>query len=158
MNHESSSEWPSLVAGAGDDFSFLEFPDLGVDFPALDAPTDAADVQSHPPQLPGPRHGSAAEGEGPASGSAAAMSALRHKASNSQLLAHGGQQQPQQALPFATQGMAQFYGHGGVPPTPNSMEMHGMHRHFSTVDPQHTQAMFEAYQRKQQEQVRHLLL
>ena len=74
----------------------------------------------------------------------------QRKVSDAQLMA----QYRQHAPAYHAQAATHFYGQGGVPPTPNSMEMHGMNRQFSVADHQQAQALYEAYSRKQQEKVR----
>ena len=54
--------------------------------------------------------------------------------------------------------MRNQYPQGRVPPTPNSIEMHGGHaRYYPQVDPQ-AQAMYDRYTRNQKEQVRYTTL
>lgn len=65
------------------------------------------------------------------------------------------QQQQQQAPPGHPQThLPRFYGHNPVPPTPNSLEMHGSQAEFyqNHADRQH-QLMYEHYRRHQNEQV-----
>ena len=181
MNQEPSAVWPSLGADAGDDFSFLELPDLNLDFPALDeaAPSASGEASLHAtPQLANgqPQRPSVSQSgtqEGLLAGLKDGVNGLSHrmegvevptpvgrasaaqqKQSDAQLLAQYRQQPPQHPPSYHAQAAAHFYGPGRVPPTPNSMEMHGMHRHFSVADHQQAQALYEAYSRKQQEQVR----
>ena len=61
----------------------------------------------------------------------------------------------QQQLNYHQQRLIQGHYHrqGMVPPTPNSLEMHGQPRSYQQMDP-HARAMYEHYARKQQDHVR----
>ena len=65
------------------------------------------------------------------------------------------QQSHQQAqAQMQMQQQARYYGHSAVPPTPNSLELHGSHPEYFNPADRQQQIMFEHYRRHYNEQVR----
>ena len=66
------------------------------------------------------------------------------------------QQNQQQQAQMQMQQQSRYYGHNAVPPTPNSLELHGSHPDYFNPADRQQQLMFEHYRRQQNEQVRGL--
>ncbi len=64
------------------------------------------------------------------------------------------QQSQQQQAQMQMQHQSSYYGHNAVPPTPNSLELHGGHPEYFNPADRQQQLMFEHYRRHQNEQVR----
>ena len=63
------------------------------------------------------------------------------------------QQSQQQAAHLQMQQHPRYYGHNAVPPTPNSLEMHGNQSDYYNPADRQQQLMYEHYRRHQNEQV-----
>ena len=160
MNSKANSSWPSMVPTSGDEFaSFIDLPDLDIDFSSFD--NDASDSRhledgqsglgSHYGQHPFFTGDAGAHEEGliPRSASATDMNMLK-RISGLQVQP-GSYPQGEHHTQFGSQAM-QFHHHGVIPPTPNSLDIHGNRSHFNAIDPQqHT--MYETQLRKQQQEV-----
>ena len=172
-----------MVSGPEEDFgNFLEFADLQLNFPPFD--TQTHDVRTGPPEQVHPGFGMDSNMENAAAAAGmmglkeadinsvldpqlmdmqTTMPELVHGASaeslmgldmQAQLFHQRQQQQFHQHQHQQRIAQAQYQRHGIVPPTPNSIEMHpGQAQHYAHVDRQ-TRAMYEHYQRKQQDNVR----
>lgn len=164
-----------MVSGPEDDFAnFLEFSDLQLNFPAFDVDQNEGVMQQD-----------AVVGLDTAMENVGDMMELKEGQAQQQIEQHDMQQQPssmgmmeslhgstdslldmdmqvqlfQQQQQHQMQGQ-QYQRHNMVPPTPNSIEMHGGKAHYyQHMDPQ-GQAMYERYSRHQKEQVQpsHIIL
>ena len=67
---------------------------------------------------------------------------------------HHQQQQQQHQSHLQLQQQPRYYGHDTVPPTPNSLEMHGGHSEYYNPTDRQQQLMYEHYRRHQIDQVR----
>jgi len=176
MNQSSTTTWSPMVSGPEEDFAnFLEFGDLQLSFPAFDPhvqdggeeqqgrhhglePTIDADMsmmgmkgdmqQQIDPDLM-PMQTSMAELQQALNGSTESLLDLNMQAQ----LFH--QQQLQYYQQRRMQGL--YHRQGVVPPTPNSLEMHGQPRSYPQMDPQ-ARAMYDHYSRKPQDHVSRYLV
>ncbi|MCJ1283708.1 hypothetical protein MMC26_003039 [Xylographa opegraphella] len=169
MNQSATTTWSPMVSGPEDDFaSFLEFGDLQLNFPTFDEEQQTvAGGQAGP--IPGlnttmaTEVGMVAMKEGEIQQQIDPnLAAMRlspqdlrelHGASESSMdLSIQAQMFHQQQLNYHQQRLMQGHYHrqGMVPPTPNSLEMHGQPRSYPQMDPQ-ARAMYEHYARKQQD-------
>lgn len=158
MNQSSPSGWSPLVSGPEEDFTnFLDFGDAG--FNAFDTITQAEHaLQPHDDfSLDTSMEGAAAEilGLGPG-----------HMQQPSQVPATNNFPDPLQGMnldtdPFHHHQQQQmhlphhrYFGQNVVPPTPNSMEMHGSHgQYFQNRHDAQQQQIYEHYKRHQRDQV-----
>ena len=172
-----------MVSGPEEDFgNFLEFADLQLNFPPFDA--QPHDVRTGAPEQVNPCAGMDTNMETAAAAAGmmglkqgdinsaldpqlmdiqTTMPELVHGASAESLMGLDMQAQlfhQQQQQRFHQQqhqqriAQAQYQSHGIVPPTPTGIEMHpGQAHHYAHLDRQ-TRAMYEHYQRKQQDNVR----
>ena len=160
MNHISTSTWSPMVSGPEEDFSsFLEFGDLQLTFPGFDG---GQQNRGEPQEDAGAMETSAEN--------TAVMMGIEEGHIQQQLeqptsmLSMSGYHGSTQPFPMTMQTeyleqphfpmQGQQY-HHIVPPTPNSIEMHGDHARYSqpALDPQ-AQAIYERYRRRQKDQVR----
>ncbi|KAL8778952.1 MAG: hypothetical protein Q9194_001702 [Teloschistes cf. exilis] len=157
---QSSTTWSPMVSGPQDDFSnFLEFSDLQLNFPSFDAnPHDGGEMQG----------GSSTAMEMQSSNSAGDIlgfqqdgvqqfgdpAVLGDFGSSSQVFPDMdmpsqlfGQQQHHQHQVPQPRPYGQLYNeHQMVPPTPNSMEMHGGHPQYQqAISNNHARAMYDHY-------------
>lgn len=166
MNQITTPTWSPMVSGPEEDFaSFLEFSDLQLNFPPFDG--------SH---NEGPMQQDAAVALDTTMENVGEMMELKEGQAQQQMEPHEMQQQSSsmgmmeslhgstdslldmdmQVQLFQQQQQHQMQGqhyqrHNMVPPTPNSIEMHGTKAHYY-LDPQ-AQAMYERYSRHQKDQV-----
>ncbi|MCJ1402756.1 hypothetical protein MMC11_005977 [Xylographa trunciseda] len=158
-----------MVSGPEDDFAnFLEFGDLQLNFPTFDAEEHAvADGQQGPVAgldttmetevgMLGMKEGDTQQQIEP---DLAAMQPspqdlrdLRDLNGSSESLMDLSLQAQIFQINYHQQLLIQghYHGQGMVPPTPNSLEMHGQPRSYPQMDPQ-ARAMYEHYTRKQQD-------
>ncbi|MCJ1378203.1 hypothetical protein MMC17_001299 [Xylographa soralifera] len=158
-----------MVSGPEDDFaSFLEFGDLQLNFPAFDAEQHTGEG---PQESPIPGLDTNMETEAGMLGikegeiqqqidpnlaaiqlSPQDLRELNGLSESSMDLSIQAQIFHQQQLDYHQQRLIQGHYHrqGMVPPTPNSLEMHGQPRSNPQMDPQ-ARAMYEHYVRKQQD-------
>ena len=165
-----------MVSGPDDDFAnFLEFTDLQLSFPTFDGPQndggmqqdavvgldtamenvgEMMDLKEGQPQQQMEQHDVQQQP------SSIDMMESLHSSTDSllamdmqvQLFQQQSQQQQQQQQQQQMQGQ-HYQRHNMVPPTPNSIEMHGGKAHYYPhMDPQ-AQAMYERYRRHPKEQV-----
>lgn len=160
-----------MVSGPEDDFAnFLEFTDLQLNFPTYDGTQNDGGMQQD-----------AVVGLDTAMENVGEMMDLKEGQPQQQMEQHDVQQQPSslammESLHSSTDSLLEmdmqgqlfqqqqqqqqmqgqhYQRHNMVPPTPNSIEMHGGKAHYyQHVDPQ-AQAMYERYSRHQKEQVQH---
>ena len=164
MNQISASTWSPMVSGPEEDFSnFLEFGDLQLAFPGFDAETqDRGEVQEGAGAMDTSAENAAVmmgieEGH--------IQQHLEQPTSMPSINGFPGSTQPfpimsmqteflDQQPHFPMQGQ-QYHNQHIVPPTPNSIEMHGDRARYNQppIDPQ-AQAIYEHYRRKQKDQVR----
>lgn len=157
-----------MVSGPEEDFaSFLEFSDLQLQFPPFDGTQDEGGMQED-----------AAVALDTAMENVGEMVELKEGQAQRQIEQHDVQQQSpsmgmmeslhgstdslldmeMQVQLFQQQQQHQMQGqhyhrHNMVPPTPNSIEMHGAKaQYYQQMDPQ-AQAMYERYSRHQKDQV-----
>ena len=177
MNQNTTAVWSPMVSAPEDEFAnFLEFSDLQLDFPF------GTGVQDDTELLPGSAGtmdthmengiGMMGFGEGnvqqyqqpqidpslmhPQTSSSSldnvhnsSTESLMDVNTRAQIFHEGPKQYQRQH-----QRQDHYHGQGMVPPTPNSIEMHGDYsRFYHQVDP-HSQANYEQYPRKHQNQVR----
>ena len=149
-----------MVPSSGDEFtSFLDLPDLDIDFANFEGHAGGASVQDDQSALKS-RYGQGGfyagdagmrdDGMLPKSASATDMHMLKGRISGLHMQP-GSLSQAEQHAHMGQQPM-QFHNSGRIPPTPSSLDIHGSRSHFAPADPQQ-KAMFEAHMRKQQEQV-----
>ncbi|KAI4251995.1 MAG: hypothetical protein LQ352_004532 [Teloschistes flavicans] len=164
---QSSTTWSPMVSGPEDDFSnFLEFSDLQLNFPSFDAnPHDGGEMQD----------GSGTAMEMQSSNSAGDILGFQHDGmqqfgdptvmgdfgSSSQVFADidmpsqlfGQQQQHPHQVPQPRPYGQLYNGHPMVPPTPNSMEMHGGHAPYQqALSNNHARAMYDHYRTQHKSQ------
>lgn len=163
-----------MVSGPDDDFAnFLEFGDLQLNFPAFDQ--EAQDGRSGQQSSLDGLDTNIDNGVGMMAMKGGEMplqidpslTSMQTSASDLQDL-HGSSESlmdmnmqaqlfHQQQMHYHQQRLIEGHYHrqGMVPPTPNSLEMHGQPRSWPQLDPQ-SRAMYEHYARKQQDQVRRI--
>lgn len=166
MNQDPTPRWSPIVSGPEDEFAnFLDFTDLGFDgYDGIDlqqngagamdtSMEDAAGMlgldQGHmqlqqdqpPPPMDQPNHVISVNGF---HGSTESFSDL---AMQQDLF----DQQRQQQLHMQNQ---RYHAPNVVPPTPNSLEMHGGHAYYRTPADHQQLNMYEQYRRNQKDQVR----
>ena len=159
-----------MVSGPEDDFAnFLEFGDLQLNFPTFDAEQHVGGGQQDPiPGLDtnmenevgmiGMKDGDIAQQIDPSLTAMQASPQLQDLNGSSESLMDLSIQAQifhQQQLNYHQQRLLQGHYHrqGLIPPTPNSLEIHGQPRSYPQLDP-HARAMYEHYARKQQDHVR----
>lgn len=156
MDSANAQSWAGMDAAADQDFGnlidFDHFNDLDLpDFnnlafshggPPNSGLADALDVLHHqdhqfPPQVP-QNHGDGASGAQQAQGNLGAHGMSQPNASFFDYGMNGMSQFSQAGTPVFSQAPDQvFRPHHGVPPTPNSVEMHGdPHRYLQQLDQQ----------------------
>ncbi|KAL8844999.1 MAG: hypothetical protein Q9176_000671 [Flavoplaca citrina] len=156
-----STTWSPMVSGPDDDFStFLEFGDLQLNFPFDANPQNGSDIQDGV----GPaidmqanddsgaildfHHGDLQQFGDPSS--LPSFSDTPHTFQDLNMPPHLFEQQqllhqyPQHPLYGPP-----YNGHHVIPPTPNSMEMHGGHAHYQhTLPTNHARTMYEQHHRQ----------
>ena len=173
MNQNSTTLWSPMVFGPEDEFAnFLEFSDLQHDFPFDDAfeegggmlpgadgamendmglmASGEGNVQRH--QQPHPQMDPCAMHPQTSSG----LSDIRNSSTESLMGMNMGAQrfhERQKQYPLQYPRQDPYQRQGVVPPTPNSIEMHGGYPQFYHQADQHAQASYEHYARKHQDQV-----
>ena len=159
-----------MVSGPEDDFAnFLDFGDLSFsNFSDNGAGTPQANGVS-----PGLQHGDAGPMDMSMEGAASAAGLMAHSGATQQdAIPHAmnGFQEPFPDMTSPAEYMSRqhsqqhmqmqqhprYYGHNAVPPTPNSLEMHGAHPEYYNPADRQQQLMYEHYRRHQNEQVRGL--
>ena len=155
MNQAQTTAWSPMVSGPDEDFAnFLEFGDLQLNFPSFDnIPQNGVHVQRDADVAMDTTMENATEmqgyGESHVSQQLDGYGANQGQLLDLQVSAEHFNQHPQayaKGRPQYTQGM--------VPPTPNSIEMHGGHPGYYQM-PAHQQAhLYEYYQQSQRDQVR----
>lgn len=161
MNNETNSPWPSVVPNSGDDFNFLEFNDLDIDFSAAfgETPTGGDNVQQDDQAALKVQYGGPAfygndmpmRNDGSlAKASATDVNMLKGRISGLQV--QPGSHPQTESRSYGAQQPLHYHAQGRIPPTPTSLDLHGTRSHFNVVDP-HQQALFETHMRKQQDQV-----
>lgn len=157
-----------MVSGPEDDFaSFLEFSDLQLNFPAFDGNVhqDAGEMQQETVSTMDARMDNGVGMMGnvqqqqidphlmPSTPMAGLSSIDGSNESlmdlNMQAQMHRQRQQQQ----YQQQAQSHYQRQGMVPPTPNSIEMHGRSHYYPQMDHAQAQAVYEHYARKQQDQV-----
>ncbi|MCJ1438765.1 hypothetical protein MMC27_008155 [Xylographa pallens] len=158
-----------MASGPEDDFaSFLEFGDLQLNFPTFDTEQHAVEGGQEGPipgldtnmetevGIMGMKEGEIQQQIDP---NLAAMQLspqdlrdLNGSSESSMDLSIQAQIFHQQQLNYHQQRLIQghYHSQGMVPPTPNSLEMHGQPRSYPQLDPQ-ARAMYDHYARKQQD-------
>ena len=168
MNQDASTSWPSMLPDGEDEFAnFLDFTDLNLDFNAFDpsnhgdgAPYTAPNSNNGHENvraeknrtLPQEMDGTDIQSTRLSKEGNTRFPDSQSQRSQPQIFDQAGVQPP-----YYPQNVARYHIHGAVPPTPNSMEMHGAQRHFSGIDQQHARANYDIYTRKQQDQVAHAI-
>ena len=161
MNQPQPSGWSPVVSGPDEDFAnFLEFGDLQLTFPHFDGLAQGTGHVQQDADIPmDTTMDTTTEILGYGDGHVPQQ--LNHSTSNPLMNGYAGDQghlfdmpehfnQPSHAF---SKGLHQ-YAQGMVPPTPNSIEMHGGHPGYYQI-PLHQQAhMYEHYRRNQPDQVR----
>ena len=172
MNQSATTTWSSMGPGPEDEFaSFLEFGDLQLSFPTFDTEQHAVEGAQEGPipgldtnmetevGIMGIKEGEIQQQIDP---NLAAMQLspqdlrdLNGSSESSMNLSIQAQIFHQQQLNYHQQRLMQghYHSQGMIPPTPNSLEMHGQPRSYPQVEPQ-ARAIYDHYIRKQQDQVR----
>ncbi|MCJ1389284.1 hypothetical protein MMC18_002140 [Xylographa bjoerkii] len=169
MNQSATTTWSPMVSGTEDDFAnFLEFGDLQLSFPAFDGEQHAV----------GPGQQGSIAGLDTDMANEVGILGMKEGEIQQQLDSNLAAMQPsaqdlrdlngssesvmdlsieaqifhQQQLNYHQQRLIQGHYHrqGMVPPTPNSLEMHGQPRSYPQMDPQ-ARVMYEHYAQKQQD-------
>ncbi|KAI4264126.1 MAG: hypothetical protein L6R42_000763 [Xanthoria sp. 1 TBL-2021] len=158
-----STTWSPMVSGPEDDFStFLEFGDLQLNFPSFDAnPQNGGEIQNgvgpaidlqtsdNPGAVLDFHHGGIQQ-----FGDPSGLSDFNGTSQDYQDLSMPPQlfEQQQQLLHQYPQHPSygpSYNGHHVVPPTPNSIEMHGGHAQYQHLVPNnHARAMYEQQRRQ----------
>lgn len=164
MNQPQTTGWSPLVSGPDEDFAnFLEFGDLQLDFSPFDGISQNgghmqqdSDVAMDTPMGTAP--------EMPGYDEAQVSHPLNHSTSNPLFNGYGGHQGHLFDMRIPTEHLNQqphVYAKGGpqytqgmVPPTPNSIEMHGGHPGYYQMAVHQQAHMYEHYQRNQRDKVR----
>lgn len=162
MNQISTTSWSPMVSAPEEDFaSFLEFGDLQLQFPNFDGVVqDGRELQQEPA---GTMDTSMGDEQGlmrqemSQGNSMQAMNGF-HGSTDSY---HDMNMQPDLYSPNQQQQMHihaphQYHGQNMIPPTPNSIEMHGDHtRYYRSSGEHQSQAVYERFGRNpQKDQVR----
>ena len=150
-----------MVPNLGDEFAFLEFNDLDIDFSAFEGNTTSGENAQQDDRALKAVYGEPAyygnsasirnDGSLPKSSSAADINMLKGQISGLQVQPSSHPHGEVQA--YGAQQPLHYQAQGRIPPTPTSIDIRGNRQQFNMVDPQQ-QAMFEAHMRKQQDQVR----
>lgn len=165
MNQTQTSGWSPVVSAPDEEFaSFLEFGDLQLNFPPFEG---LAQGSNHIQQDVGIPMDTSMENATDilGYGERHVPQQLGHSTSNPLLNGYAGNQGHLFEMPAEhfdqsshafSKNMHQ-YGQGMVPPTPNSIEMHGGHPGYHQT-PVHRQAhMYDYYQHNPRDQVRAIL-
>lgn len=151
-----------MVSGPDEDFAnFLEFGDLQLNFPFEGIPQNGGQVQQDADVAMDTTMENVTEM--PEYGEPHVPQQLSHSTSNPLLNGYGGNQAHLFDMQIPTEHFSRHpqayakgrphYTQGMVPPTPNSIEMHGGHPAYYQM-PVHQQAhMYEQYQRNHRDQV-----
>ena len=170
MNQNPTPQWSPMVSGPEDDFaSFLDFGDLNF-------PTFSDGSASGTPQPSGssgdagamdmPMENTGATAAGMISHPGIEQTPLDNSMDgfqdhfpglNSPVPFMTSQQDQQQQARLQMQQQSRYYGHNAVPPTPNSLEMHGNHSEYYNTADRQQQLMYEHYRRHQHEQVKGII-
>ncbi|MCJ1359589.1 MAG: hypothetical protein MMC33_009591 [Icmadophila ericetorum] len=168
MNQTPTTTWSPMVSGPDDDFaSFLEFNDLQLNFPAFDdnVHQDGDEMQQESVNALDTRMDNEVGMMGnmqqqqidPSLMPSTPMAGLSSiNGSNESLMDLNMQAQmhrQRQQHQYQQDVQNHYQRQGMIPPTPTSIEMHGGGSHYyPQIDPQ-TQAVYEHYARKQQDQI-----
>ncbi|KAL8852207.1 MAG: hypothetical protein Q9221_002917 [Calogaya cf. arnoldii] len=159
-----STTWSPMVSGPEDDFSnFLEFGDLQLDFPPFNSnPHNGAGIPNgvgpvidlHTSDNPGPvldfHHGPIQQFEDPTGLADFNATSPNFQDLNMPPQLFEQQQHLLHQYPQHPSYGPTYNGHHIVPPTPNSIEMHGGHAQFQQmVSNNHARAMYEQHRRQQ---------
>lgn len=166
MNQISASPWSPMVSGPEDEFaSFLEFGDLQLTFPYEGGHQDGRELQQEPGGGMDTSMGNGAGvvrlENGPVQqqmdqcSSMAAMNGYHASTEPFHDLNIQGEIFNQQQQSHLHLHGPQYNGQNVIPPTPNSMEMHGEQaRYYQSSRDHHSQAMYDRLGRNQKDQVR----
>ena len=167
MNPNSSSTWPAAVSGEDDEFtSFLEFSNLDIDFGSFD-PVEHHDghVQTAHQALVENMHRDGALGlnsgelENQGDNMEIQMPLDPQLRKDSHMEGTDISHTSHHDFSLQASHSKVYHRPGGVPPTPNSLEIHGaQYQSFHRADP-HANPIYDAYHGKQDQVCHsHLLL